>query len=62
MPIEEMFFSLFWLAVYGGCVAMNGMIADQKGRNVGLAVTLSTFLTPVLPYLYLLAVPPLPKK
>lgn len=52
----------FWILVYGGFVAMNGMIAHQKGRNVNATVTVSTFLTPILPYLYLLAVPALPKK
>lgn len=61
MLIENII-ALFWFAVYAGFCAMNGMIAWQKGRNVNAAVTASTFLTPIPCYLYLLAVPALPKK
>lgn len=44
---------IYWI---GGSI-MNGIIAHAKGRSVPASVVISIFLSPVLPYLYLLAVP-----
>lgn len=47
---------LFWIIL----ILMNTMIASEKNRS-GLAVFISSiFLSPLVPYLYLLAVPALP--
>jgi hypothetical protein len=43
----------FWI----GMSVVNGLVAQQKKRNVTAAVLTSVFLTPVFSYLYLLAVP-----
>ncbi|HVO10774.1 MAG TPA: hypothetical protein VMX54_08515 [Vicinamibacteria bacterium] len=36
---------------------LNGLVASEKGRQAGAAVALSIVCTPMLVYLYLLAVP-----
>ena len=50
------------LLFYAGWCVVNGMIAMQKGRDVGAIASLSVVVTPLLIYLYLVAVPVLPAK
>lgn len=47
---------LFWIAL----CAMNIMIASEKNRSCVAVFISCIFLTPLVPYLYLLAVPALP--
>lgn len=55
LEFTEMYLALVYLAL---CV-VNGLIADQKGRYAALAMVISLIFTPIVPYLYLLAVPSL---
>jgi len=41
---------------------VNALIAVEKGRSGGGIFAMSLFISPMLGYLYILAVPPLPKK
>ena len=52
------------LFIFGWIIGaiVNGMIASAKNRSVAGAVVTSIFLSPLTAYLYLLAVPPLPKQ
>ncbi len=43
--------------VYVLLAMMNAMIADRKNISVLWVFVVSIFLTPVIPYLYLLAIP-----
>jgi hypothetical protein len=45
------------LAFWFGWAAMNSMIAKEKNRDVTTAFLASVFASPLLVYLYLLAVP-----
>jgi len=47
----------FWITF----TVVNGMVASAKNRNVLGVVLTSIFLSPLTAYLYILAVPPLPK-
>jgi hypothetical protein len=59
LQMAGFFTSLFALLIpYIALIIMNSMIALQKNRNVLLTVLTSILLTPIIPYLYLLAVPP----
>jgi hypothetical protein len=46
------------LCFYLGWCVVNGMIADAKNRGTGTILLISILFTPLLPYLYLIAVPP----
>jgi hypothetical protein len=50
---------MFLLIPYLLFVILNALIARQKGRSIFLIALFSIILTPLLPYLYLLAVPTL---
>ncbi len=41
---------------------VNGFIAEEKCRSVGLSIVFSLVFSPVIIYAYLLAVPSLPPK
>ena len=53
--MEEFGFLLFLWWIIGTVV--NVMIASEKNRSVGSAIVTSIFLSPLVSYLYLLAVP-----
>ena len=53
--MEEFGFLLFLWWIIGTVV--NAMIASEKNRSVGSAIVTSIFLSPLVSYLYLLAVP-----
>ena len=52
---------LILIIFYLGLVILNGMVADAKNYSVGWCMLGSILLTPILVYLYLLAVPPIVK-
>lgn len=45
---------IFWWIVW---ICLNGMIASEKNRGAAEAVIGSIFFSPILVYLYLIAVP-----
>ncbi len=53
--MEEFGFLLFLWWIIGTVV--NAMIASEKNRSVGGAIVTSIFFSPLVSYLYLLAVP-----
>ena len=53
--MEEFGFLLFLWWIIGTVV--NAMIVSEKNRSVGSAIVTSIFLSPLVSYLYLLAVP-----
>lgn len=47
--------------LYLGMTMLNAVIADERGRSVSSALLLSIMLSPLLAYMFLVAVPALPK-
>lgn len=50
-------FTFILLLSYVVLIVMNAMIAKQKRRSIGNTVVVSIFFSPIVCYLYLLAVP-----
>jgi len=51
------FFVISWIV----WTVINAMVAGAKNRSIGLAILVSILCSPLTSYLYLLAVPALPK-
>jgi len=49
----EIIVIIFWIIL----IFLNGVIAGEKNRSAGGAIFASIFLSPIVVYLYLLAVP-----
>lgn len=61
MELLGLFAFVLAVAFCAAWAIVNAMIAEQKGRSFSAALIFSVFVSPLVVYLYIVAVPPLEK-